>query len=391
VRFRRLGFALAVAKPKLKAFTTSKRYVAFIKGRDEGLTAVLGKYLTRIDSVVETLKLRTEEIAAHMCAGQPGKHMAKANRDAFEKRVSNLFSFGIEQTYSLVRQLRRTTYVLTYAGQAEGLGRALGKPQSCNISHDEVMLLVNQPGVGGGDLHSRIEYSFHNLLRDVVQAFQLSQVMESPWPETLERIQRAFPSKRALPRRMARVRMTESSRWQQPPPEDGSEQETPNFSFGTMDDADWQEAVDDYQDEFIKSGRGPYDSVFGTDENPDADGFRYQWEIENEVTNDFVQSVRAGDVDAANENGITDFVWISILDPKTCQDCCVPRDGMTSAEIEEALESGKLDADACDAIAPPAHMNCRCRPGAATADLPEQSPPDFGSWDDWLDAKGNGA
>jgi hypothetical protein len=160
------------------------------------------------------------------------------------------------------------------------------------------------------------------------------------------------------------------------------------FATGVIDQDSWDNAVDDYLLDEVPNDRSPYSKVFDETKEPGEDGHeRYQWEVEQQVTDDFVQSVRSGEVDAANENGITDMIWITVIDQKTCQYCCRPRDGMLSAEIEAALKSGKLDADACDALVPPAHPWCRCRVSPATADLPEKAPPDFGPWNDWLAMK----
>lgn len=385
----RLGKTKA-AKPRV--VTESKRYRDFIRGRDVGLERVLSKYLARIDAVVRTLRLRSHEVASHIGTQYHGAHFAKRNREDFERRLEPFFEMAAVQVAALTMAMRRTVYMLTYVGQAEGLGRAWGGPTLCNLSLDELNQVITREAPSGGELHARMTLAFHRLLRDVVDAFQYSQVLESPVDEVLSRIDRAFPSKRALPKRMAKL--TESAK-DRDKPEMVDEDGKPIVVGVDMGDGfshfvtqqEWDEAVSDYMADNIPQGRGPYDSVFDVTASGD-DTFRYQWEVESEVTDDFVASVRSGDVDAANENGITDFVWISVLDKRTCEDCCVPRDGMLTSEIEAALKSGELDKEACAAKVPPAHMKCRCRIAAATDDLPEKSPPDFGSWDDFLEQKG---
>lgn len=356
-----------------------------------GLERVLVKYLYRLDQVLDTLRLRAQEVASHIGVTGPGAHFAKHRRDDFERRLSSWFEIAIQQTLALIVGLRRTTYMLTYMGQAEAMGRAWGRETKASMSHDELRLVLHRDPIGGGSLHARIELSYHRLLRDVVDAFQLSQVMESPTDEVLSRIARAFPSKRKLPKRMAKL--TEADK--KAPKEKLDELGEPivigvdvgdGFSH-FVSEQEWDAAVEDYTADYVPRGRGPYDEVFDT--GPEGEDLsRYHWEIEQEVTDDFVQSVRSGDVDAANENGVNDLIWISIIDRKTCEHCCMPRDGYTSKEIEEMLANGDLDASECDAIVPPGHRFCRCRSGAATDDLPEKVPPDFGSWDQWLEDKG---
>lgn len=363
-----------------------------MKGRDIGLESILSKYLSRVDTIVRTLRLRAHEIASHIGTQHHGAHFAKMNRESFERRLTPWFHMAVYQTVSLVMSLRRTTYMLSYVGQAEGVGRALGSKTTCNLSHNALMEVLKREMPSGGQLMARLELSYQRLLRDVVDAFQHSQVLESDIHETLARIDRAFPTKRALPKRMARL--TEAAKRREPLDGDEQDLESPVIGVDIGDglthfptEQEWNEAVEDYLADEVPSGRGPYDQIFAEGDDGE-DLSRYQWEVENEVTNDFVESVRNGEVDAANENGITDFVWISILDSRTCDDCCVPRDGMLTSEIKAALKSGKLDASACDATVPPAHLNCRCRISPATDDLPEKTPPDFGSWDQWLEDKG---
>lgn len=378
-------------KPELKPLTDSKRYEKFIRQRDEGLQDVLAKYTARIDDVVAAIQVQAEQIASHLWGRNGGGYlMAKRNRDEFAKRLTPWFELGIQQTEALIKQLRRTTYVLSYVGQAEAIGRALAQRTKVNLSADEIKQVMHRETLHGGDLLSRTELAFHRLLRDVIDAYQLSQVQGSDQKETLERIQRAFPRKgKRPPRKMAA--MKEAAR-------DLPDENDPliigldidNGFSHFVTDQEWQDSLEDYFADYIPAGRGPYDQVFaagaaGEDES------RYQWQVEQEVADDFIHSVRSGEVDSANANGINDGVWIALLDKKTCTDCCAPRDGMTSSEIEDALKSGDLDASACDAIIPPAHGWCRCRWAGATEDLPAKTPPDFGSWDDWLADKARAA
>jgi hypothetical protein len=161
------------------------------------------------------------------------------------------------------------------------------------------------------------------------------------------------------------------------------------FSTGVIDPATWSDVIDDYFEQEIPGPRGPYDKMvfFNVGDAGDVEFTeRYEWELEQEMTQDFVEQVRSGQVDAANENGIEDFMWIAVIDRDT-DECCSDRDGLSSGEIEAQLSSGELDPDECDATVPPGHFNCRCAPAPISNDLPEESPPDFGSFNDWLDAK----
>jgi hypothetical protein len=139
--------------------------------------------------------------------------------------------------------------------------------------------------------------------------------------------------------------------------------------------------VADYTDEYIPETRAP---EFVYDVKQDSGEYEewYGWEIEQEITNDFVTSVREGQETAAKENGVTDFVWIALLDSVT-DDCCRWRHAKTSQEIIDELKDKHAD-DECKAVVPPAHFNCRCDL-APMVDMPDEPPPDFGEFDKWLD------
>lgn len=373
---------------KLRPLTESKRYEDFIRGRDHGLQDVLSKYTSRIDDVVALLQQQAEQVAAHLATARRGHAYAKRNRDEFVKRLTPWFELGIHQTAALIKGLRRTTYVLSYVGQAEAIGRAIAQRTKVNLSPDEIRQVVDRETLHGGGITPRVELAFHRMLRDVVDAYQLSQVMDSNVLDTIARLDRAFPKKRKLPpRKMAPMKESARDRREPPGVDDplivGVQIDNGFSHFVT--DQEWADSIEDYFADYIPAGRGPYDNVFHVNETTGEDESRYQWQVEQEMADDFIQSVRSGEVDSANANGITDGVWIALLDKKTCKDCCLPRDGLLSSEIEAKLESGELNAEDCDAIIPPGHGWCRCRWAGATEDLPAKNPPDFGSWDDWLE------
>ncbi len=131
--------------------------------------------------------------------------------------------------------------------------------------------------------------------------------------------------------------------------------------------------------------RGPNDTTLFYDigdTDPELASTRYTWEVEQEITEDFVKSVRDGTIDSAKEAGIEDFMWIAVLDSHT-DECCKVRDGLSSSEIEKKIADGTIDGEECDAIVAPAHFNCRCDVAPMTNDLPETEAsglPDFNEW-----------
>jgi len=146
------------------------------------------------------------------------------------------------------------------------------------------------------------------------------------------------------------------------------------FDFDFIDQDDWDMAVQAYQDTELPSNR--FDNVASWD--PEKGMMSYQWEGEQEATEDFVKQVRYGQVDAAKDMGIQEFVWVAVLDDKTCEECCEPRNGLTTSEIDQLNDN-------CDENTPPAHFNCRCQisPVAATDEV---EGPDWEAFNDWVNS-----
>jgi SPP1 gp7 family putative phage head morphogenesis protein len=147
------------------------------------------------------------------------------------------------------------------------------------------------------------------------------------------------------------------------------------FYHDLTNDEDWELAVSAYKDTELPASRFDQEAMY--DES--AGYMRYNWEIEQDLTDDFVSQVRDGQVQAANDLGIEEFVWGAIIDNKTCEECCLPRNGKTTSEIE------KMGGGDCDGTVPPLHPNCRCDI-APVASTDEVDGPDWKSFEEWLAA-----
>jgi hypothetical protein len=365
----------------MKPLTDSNNYKAFIQSRDQSLERYLARYLTAIDRIVDSLKNRCKEVASHIAIQEVSREKAKANRRMFDQRISPWFSMASKRASELLTQMRKTTYTLSYIGQAEAIGRAIGKRTRYELAARDIDEASKEEMTHGGRHEDRIEMHFDALKAKVIAAFQLSQVLESPVEEVLDRIERAFPKQ---------TKMKRISKLIAPMREAAQDKKREGWSFGTIDEDEWEKIVDDYLSDEIPFGRSPEDKIMTGGVTPEGeDEFIYQWQLEQEVTDDFVSQVRDGEIDSANENGITDFQWIAIIDGKT-DDCCLWRDGLTSAEIESQLEN-EHKGDDCDATTPPAHFNCRCRVAPMTDDMPKEEPADYGDFLDWLNTKAESA
>jgi len=347
--------------------TESHKYASFMQGRDRALEKLLLKYLEHMGPIVSTLKKK--------CLTLAGLHQGldhyqfRQKTQEFEQSIRPYFIMAAEEANALLTRLQKTTYLLSYIGQAEGIARSTGK------------LRVARPSASDVDTRGAA-LAFSRLQRKVVDAFQVSMIAtDQDHPFDFSRIEKAFPKRTSSkPKRKILAKMQEADR---PGLNDSF------LSFGIVEPDEWDQILEDYfAEEFPPNSpnRTPYSRVFYDESNPEDQG-RYEWELENEVTEDFVQQVRDGENDAANDQGITDFQFIAVIDSKTCDDCCSPRDGLTSKEIEEKIASGEIP-DACNGkILPGLHRFCRCRSVPMTDDLNETPRSNLMSFEDFLDSK----
>lgn len=277
------------------------------------------------------------------------------------------------QIHEIIKDLRVKSYVLALTSEAEAIGKALGRPTKYNhLTADGLKRVENMPAPKGGSFEREI---LHNLfkIRDKLKS-QLHWLIMNPDVTDHEGLQYFL---KKLPRTKPMGSMKKSLK----PIKKFAEADEPkkrfdDFSSGYIDDATWDEILDDYHNEMIHVDRSPGAIAAGAAE---GDPY-YAWELERDVVNDFVQQVRSGQVDAANINGITDFVVISVIDDKTCEGCCddygcVDFDGLLTSEVEK-MTKGKYSA-------PPYHFNCRCALAPATDDIPdkpESNEKDFNAW-----------
>lgn len=386
----------------MKPLTDSAHYRSFIASRDRALEAILQKYLRAMGQTVSFLRKRTEEVVSHL-ASHPASHADfKRRRQDLERRLDPFFHMATAQAQYLVQQLRRTTYTLSYAGQAEAISRVLQKKFHYTFNRKDFDEIKNDKSHHGHDPAAQVDLAYSRLLRDVLDAFQMSQVRGDNQADTVERVMGAFPreiddakpSRRMAPMKEAAAflplgkfrKFGGTFSTDTPPQGPDDAPKAAELSTGTIEKDEWTGILDDYYSEYFPGDsylRSPYGKIFDTE-----DGARYAWQLEQDVSEDFVSQVRDGENEAANDQGITDMQWIAVLDNKT-DDCCAWRDGLTTSEIEKKLDDQDDDCD--DALAPPLHPLCRCRLAPMTDDFPETAQADFGSFDNWLETQADKA
>ena len=339
-------------------------YRKFILERDRALEKILSNSNARITDYSRAAFREIESECALLCHRHEAKTYPQATRVLVHQlgdRVSHSFYYLGVLIHRELKNLMRRSYVLASVGEAEAIARATGSGKyKVDISRVKD---VNQ---------DRIQYNLNSVKYKILKAFEQGLVLEEPTAEIMDRVRKSFPkvNQYAKPLRVLKP-LKESER-------DSKE----DAAQGFVTDEEWGDVVKDYLSTYVPqySSRGDY--VVDVKQDSGEYEERYGWEIEAETNHAFVDQVRSGQNDTANENGYTDMVWIAILDDRT-DECCAWRNGLTSSEIEAKLEDEYSD-DESDAIVPPAHFNCRCALAPYTEEMGEPEKVDFSDFDEWL-------
>jgi hypothetical protein len=358
----------------------SNTYKSFVSARDRAAERLLSLTQKRIsDKLRLGFSYAFHSIAAHYEAalGQGLNMQAQMHLKRIEQGIHQSLMRVQPLIVADIMRMRRLTTALALSSEAEAISRALNKPGK--YSGEPIKDIMGRPSPAGGDWDARVNIYLHRVQADLMDALRQSVAAGEPKSTALQRCLRALPRKRIYPEQPRALRnITEAK------------QDKIVLATGTIADEDWDALVADYTDKFIPNWRGP-ESIVGKDasgqfiKGDDADVI-YAWELERDVTQEFVQSVRDGQIAGANEQGIIDFVWIAIVDDKT-DDCCLWRDGLTTKEIEAELQ-GAHKHDECDGTTPPIHWNCRCTLAPATDDMPDKPASNAKEFDEWLNNKG---
>ena len=353
-------------------------YVAFTRERDLALERLLNRAHKRQSAILSQAIAEMDRLLTIYWPSieRTGFFLSTARKD-FDQLIHLIeaaFRLTVNPLAGEFVNLQHITYKLTRVSQAEALARAGVKTARLIPA-----VLSHGPEGSPDQVHARVELSVLTLVERIKKALRGARIGELGLHDTRVRVSRVLPKvtrvarpKNTLldPKRM----MTES---------DSSEIKAGSTKIltGLLDRDEWQDIVDSVSGPDVYPFRNE-DTVFDTP-NPNASGEEYfTWEAERDTTHEFVQQVRDGKNQAANDAGIQDFVWIAVVD-KATDDCCMWRDGLTTSQIEEELKGAHSD-DECDAITPPAHPNCRCDIEPVTSDLTDEVNPAIPEFDTWL-------
>lgn len=353
-------------------------YRSFIKDRDLALEALLDRSILEISDVLRgTLSHALASIEmtySKIIRGEYHPTVIKQGLETIERNLQNVFNAAGEEIYRLTWRIRKNSYALSYAGEVEAISRAIAKPKTSNLNSDKLMTKGLSKMPSGSDALTRIEMELKTLERNILNEVQRSAVSELSLEDFHLAISKVIPKRKRIEQKrktLFKPTMREAEK-------------SPKISVVSdefIDDEAWDSVLHDYTSEFVPRWRGPESVLEQAGPRATKDDY-YAWQFEKELTQDFVYQVREGQIDAARENGINDFVWIAVVDDVT-DECCLWRDGLTTKEIELELKTKRRN-DECDTSVPPAHFNCRCTLAPALEGIPDKPESNIGSFEEWL-------
>lgn len=371
---------------KKHSLADSKNYTRFIAERNKALELLLFKAQAKINDELRGAFLRAlGAISLGYSSLEPTDLLTMQGRGIIkriEHSIEDSFLSFSKKIAAHIIKLKRLSYALSLVGEANAIGLALNK--TANYEHKPKQDFGRN--AAGETLEARVYLSLSRVKRDLLNALETSSVLGEDLDAALERCKKALPAVRKVKRPKKQLTLTEA--------EDDSkalitrfetyelplDDQTQLFSSGFIEDDIWEELVNEYTSSFIPNYTVDSED-FVSLRSPDAViEDRFGIDIERETNHEFVTEVRNGQNEAANQNGITDFMWIAVVDDKT-DECCLWRDKLSTSQIEAKLKTSHKD-DECQTSVPPAHFNCRCDIAPLADDLPtEQSnKEDFDSW-----------
>lgn len=367
---------------KNSTLLANPRYKKFIQERNQGLERINIHTQTDISRILFEALDSVTGFVSHMAITQT---MSLNQMSYLSRQLESYIDMKFAPLSALmerrIMRMRKATFVLTYISELEAVARATKRTKSMTSMDfkQKIHKQLHLDTINGQRWNERLWVALNRVKHDIVEAFQRSLVREESPKEVVDRVKKSYPqiiSYKKPPRALKPLREAGKK-----PGDDDEEGDEFDFYAGLTNDEDWDLAVQSYLDTEIPPSR--FDSTPVYDEETGTR--RYAWEIEQELTDDFVQQVRDGQIEAATDLGVKDFVVVAVIDKKTCDECCLPRNGKTLTEIEHMLSTGELDANECDGISPPYHPWCRCDL-APVASTDEVEGPDWKSFGDWLES-----
>jgi len=292
--------------------------------------------------------------------------IAAVSQGTHQDLTSAIIRTSATRIARIIYELRQTAMEFTASTEAEILARITNEPIKA------IPISIDRPLAGHGQVIDRVMYFLRKLYRKLENTADMYRSKGEEVP--IQDLLMCLPKLKKLADTRRVLRKVKEAQF------DDNDELLKDFSVQFLTDTDWDRIEAAYKRKYIPIGRDP-DTFYFSGKGRRKEDRVYGWELENDIVYDFVQQVRDGQIAAANEAGIKDFVWISVIDNRT-DDCCLWRDQLTTSEIEAQLKSKRKE-DECQVVTPPAHPNCRCTlapSGDELPDIPVSNRTEFEAW-----------
>ena len=357
------------------ALKDSPKYKNFIEERNKTLEILHTNAQLQIKDVLNETFSRAVGVVA-MNYKRLHKSLAvynlKHEMDLLEKDIDRALQSHVYMIAKIMANMKKYSFLLSHAATTEAIGIALNKNTISHVSRETLETKKEHSRHLHGTNEQRVMLYMSKIKVNMILVVQRSLTFGYDQREMLEKLFAVLPKKKVY-RKPKRVLKNLKEAGRAPA----------SLDMGSffIPDEEWDALVQDYLKEYIPFTRSPEAVVAGV-RTPEGMDYIYEWELERDVTQSFVEQVRDGELAAAKENGIMDFVWIAVVDDRT-DECCLWRDGLTTKQIEAELKGSHKD-DECDGIVPPIHFNCRCDLSPTTDAMPEAPASNAKEFDEWL-------
>jgi hypothetical protein len=359
----------------------SREYKKFISERDQTLERFRIKMNYRLslrikeffDEALNQAVLSYNTMGKHTWFTTASRHLIFGLKSYFNSLVPHL----TEDLSAIITYTINIVTKLSYASGLEGIARMNGKLATIKDWRPEY----------DKSLFDKVSISVQALVNKINQEIERAYVGEEGSEELKMRLLKLLPETIMPKRVLKNIRAIEAV--------DGRlvRGKTAGLSMTTdeMSDMEWNRVLREYMnrevlldvpDELSRHFRyyRPGESLPSYKHPSDE---YYNWQIEQQSTQVYLDSIKNGEEKAAADMGVKDLMWVSVLDEKTRPEHAA-KDGLTSTEIANKLEHEWKDFDDKGTVAP-SGFNCRCR---SVPFIPEkdqiESKDIYKEWGSWL-------
>lgn len=343
-----------------------KGYLKFINKRDEVLQNILNKQTGHITNITARCFLDVIDIIStgFIHINDKNRFTTKGRQVIYmlNYHIAARIQDCVKELLDLIQKYKRIGKTLTYASELEALARVQDKKLKARGREHK----INREELG-----ERLLLAFNKLKTELALDIDKAYVQKKDAEWIVTRFKDNLPTKRQLPDALPKLPNRQHKEANRP---------FKQFTFDQISDADWEEILDAYKEEFIPEYRYARDA----DGELYKYGDDYAWEVEQQSTYEYLQAIKDGKIEACKEAGVSDLLWIAVRDDRTRPEHA-DKDGHTSSEIEEKLQDEWSDFEDQETVAP-SGFNCRCRsvPYTPDADIQTEDLFDEGDWESWL-------